>query len=192
MSKQRDILPRVLELILQDALDASVALGGSVSFGNERPDSDIDLLVIVPDVADVGYPGGKIKHQNAGFKYFEAAFDGIPLEVIYHTPETFEPLLVTRPWRGYKFLHVEILHDPQGLIQSWKDRIAPWFEDHPDVAQLWDQWLAQHAKRQLSKGKVLGEIIQKFPDQMRDLWPYLDKQFEDQRNAEPSASLDKE
>lgn len=100
MSEQRDILPKVLDIILRDTPDSSIALGGSVSFGNERPDSDIDLLVIVRDVTNIVCPGGKIKFQNHGFKYFEATYDEIPLEIIYHTPETFEQLLVTRPWRG--------------------------------------------------------------------------------------------
>lgn len=185
MSKQRDILPKVLDIVLRSAPDSSVALGGSVSFGNERPDSDIDLLVIVRDVTNTGYPGGKIKLQNHGFKYFEATLDGVPLEVIYHTPETFEHLLVSRPWRGYKFLHVEILHDPNRLIQSWKDQIALWFDAHPDAVELWKRWLAEHADRQLSRGKKLGEIIKKFPDQIHDFWPYLDEQFGQEGIAKP-------
>ena len=187
MSRHREILPKVLDVLVRRAPDAAVFLSGSVCFGSERPDSDIDLVVIVPDVIDVDYPGGRIRDQDRGFKFVDAAFDGVALEIIFLTPSFFEELVVGKPWRGYKFLRTEILRDPDGLIQSWKDRIRPWFEDHPDVAELWQKWLAQHADRRRTKGKKLGDIIRKFPDMMSDLWPYLDQCFSGQATAERSA-----
>ncbi|MCG2660575.1 MAG: nucleotidyltransferase domain-containing protein [Kiritimatiellae bacterium] len=185
MSKQRDILPDVLAMVLQNAPDCAVALCGSVSMGYERPDSDLDLLVITDDLTRIACPGATLKHSNPGLRYFETTFDGIPVTVIYHTPEAFDDLLVSRPWRGYKFLQIEILHDPTGVIQKCKDRIAPWFEEHPDTLELSRRWLAEHAERQLSKGKKLGEVIKKFPDQMHDLWPYLDEQFAQGSSVKP-------
>lgn len=177
MSKQRDILSDVLGIVLRHCPECAVFLSGSVAFGNERPDSDIDLGAIMPDVSAAHYPGGQVRDENEGFKLVDASFDNVSLEIIYLTPGHFQELLVHKPWRGYKFLFVEILHDPMGLIQSWKDRIAPWFEDHSDVVELWEQWLVEHADRQMSRGRKLGPIIRRFPDMMSDLWPHLDARF---------------
>ena len=184
MSKQRDILSDVLGIVLRHAPECAVFLSGSVVIGNERPDSDIDLAVIVSDVNGARCPDGQVRDQNEGFKFVDASFGGVPLEIVHLTPGHFEELLVNTPWRGYKFLSVENLHDPEGLIQSWKDRIAPWFEDHSDVVELWEQWLAEHAERQLSRGQKLGPVIRRFPDMMSDLWPYLDARFSETQTAD--------
>ena len=53
-------------------------------------------------------------------------------------------------------------------------RIAPWFEDHPDAVQVWQQWLNEHKKRQLTDGAQLGPLLQQFPNQMPDFWDHLD------------------
>ena len=190
MSRQRDILPKVLETVRKNAPGASVFLSGSVCFGHERPDSDIDLVVIVPDITVVRYPGGQVRDRHVGLKFVDATFEGIPLEIIFLTPRAFTELVGDKPWRGYKFLRVEILFDPQGLIQSWKGRIAPWFDDHPDAVELWQQWLAEHSERQVTRGKKLGDVIRKFPDMMSDLWPYLDHRFGKRRvTCTPSAGV---
>ena len=133
VSKQREVLPKVLDIVLKHAPCAALFLSGSVCFGNERPDSDIDLVVVVPDVSQASYPGGETRDVGQGFKFVDAAFDIVPLEIIFLTPSFFEELVCSKPWRGYKLLQAEILRDPHGLIQSWRDRIRPWFRDHPEV-----------------------------------------------------------
>jgi predicted nucleotidyltransferase len=177
MSEQRDILPKVQAILLQQNLDCTVYLAGSVSSGDERPDSDMDLVVLVPDADRGTFPGGRVRDRKADFKFVDASFEGVPLEIIFMTPAAFEQLLVAKPWRGYKFLEMEILHDPQKIIASCKARIRPWFQDHPEAVTLWKRWLAEHRDRQLSRGQKMGEIISRFPDMMTDLWPYLDVQF---------------
>ena len=176
MSKQRDVLPQVLDFVRQHAPRCPVYVGGSVSLGHERPDSDIDLLVIVPDVTEAGVPGGKVECQEEQFKLVVAPFDDVSLHLHFATLGLLRSL-EEHPWRAYKFLQTEALYDPDGIVQTSKDRIAPWFEDHPDAVELWKQWLDEHRARQLSRGKQLGPLVRKFPEQVTDFWPYLDQRF---------------
>jgi len=64
-------------------------------------------------------------------------------------------------------------------VQKSKDKIAPWFDDHPDAVQLWQQWLDEHKQRLLSRGNQLGPLQQQFPDQMPDFRNHLDKAYGD-------------
>ena len=91
---------------------------------------------------------GKIRIESEGFKFVDAAFDGVPLEIRFLGQVFFEEIIRGKPWRGYKFLKEEILSDPHGFLQYWKDRIRPWFRDHPDVVALWEQWMVEYTDRQ--------------------------------------------
>ena len=52
MSEQRHILLEVLSFVREHVPDCPLYLSGSVALRYGRPDSDIDLLIIVGDVAD--------------------------------------------------------------------------------------------------------------------------------------------
>jgi predicted nucleotidyltransferase len=186
MSKHREILPKALDIILAHDPDAAVYLSGSVCFGNERADSDIDLNVLLQNVAVFSYPGGKIRDEREGFKFVDAAYDAVPLEIRIFTPTAFEEIsdLGGKPWRGYKFLKEEILCDPRGFIRSWKDHIRPWFLDHPEIIALWEQWIVEYADRQRTKGEKLGALIRQFPYMTSALWPYLDERFSKEKTTE--------
>ena len=182
-------MPGVLALVRGLFPDAPVYLSGSVCFGNERPDSDIDLLVIVPDVAQTSFPDGKIEWENSDFKLVRAYFEEIPLHLHFGTFGLLE-MFVQNPWRAYKFLKIEKLYDPNGVVQLAKDRIAPWFPEHPEVVKLWQEWLAQWTARNVSKGERQGELIKQYPD-VDQWWPYLDSIIEEQKIAEQADAPDK-
>ena len=172
MSKQREILPVVLNLIRGHFPGSPVALSGSVCSGDERCDSDIDLLVIVPDASKASFPEGKVEWEEADFKLVRAFFDDIPLHLHFGTTALLA-MFEQKPWRAYKFLQIEVLYDPDGTIQAYKDRIAPWFSNHPDIVALWKEWLDQWKDRNVSRGKRQGDLITKYPD-VGQWWPYLD------------------
>jgi predicted nucleotidyltransferase len=185
MSKQREVLPKVLSIILEQVPDAAVYLSGSVPLGNERPDSDLDLYVIVPDLKGANYPGGTIANENEGYRSFSANCDDVPLEIRFLTPSFFEGHLRDKPWRGYKVpLKSEILSDPDGFLQSWKDRVSPWFRDHPEAVALWEQWIAEYTDWRRTKGEKVGDLLRRFPYAVPHLWPYLDGLYSGERTAE--------
>ena len=193
MTKQREVLPKVLATIIAQSPDASVYLSGSVSLGNERPDSDLDIYAIVPDVAGIDYPGGMIgpDKETEGLKSFSADCDGVPLEIRFLTPSFFEGHLRDKPWRGYKTpLRSEILSDPHGFIKSWKDRIRPWFHDHPEAVALWEQWIAEYTDWRRTNGRKVGDLLRRFPYMVPHLWPYLDGLYSGDRTAEQTPGGD--
>ena len=163
--------------------DCPICLAGSVALRHERPDSDIDLLVIVSDVATVDFPGGKIEWEEDQFRLVASGFQDVPLHLHFATCAFLHDFEV-HPWRAYKFLKVEVLHDPQRIVQKSKDKIAPWFNRHPNVVQLWRQWLDEHKQRQLSGGNQIGPLLQQFPNQMPEFWNHLDEMCGDEV-AEP-------
>ena len=184
MSKQRDILPKILSLVLQQAPDAAVFLSGSVSFGHERPESDLDIMVVVPNLDSACFPGGKVTSQTQYAKVTDTTFEGVRLDLVFLTPSFLEEELVHRPWRGYYFVQLEIVHDPEGMIQSYQSRIASWFDDRPDIVEVWKEWMTQRKARAVSGGKQQGELIRNFPD-IFALWKYLDPLVTEQANGEP-------
>jgi len=178
LSRQCDILPRLLDQILEIVPDGAVYLSGSVSFGYERPESDVDIIVVVPDIAATHFPGGKVKSQTQQAKVVDAVFDDVRLDMVFVALEFVEQELVQKPWRGYYFAQLRILHDPRGIIRSAQSRIARWFDDHPDLVVIWEEWMAQRKTRAVSGGKQQGELIRKFPD-IFALWEHLDPMFEE-------------
>jgi len=178
MSKQHDILPEVLNCILEYVPDAAVYLSGSVSFGYERPESDMDVIVVVPDLTAACFPGGKVTSQARHAKVVDAIFDGVRLDMVFITSVFLEQELARKPWRGYYFAQLRIVHDPRGIIRSAQTRIARWFENYPDLVEIWKEWMTQRKARAVSEGKQQGELIRKFPD-IFELWKHLDPMFKE-------------
>ena len=142
MSKQREILVQVLDYVRKVFPDSPIYLSGSVCLGHEIPESDIDLLIIVSDISDIDYPDGKLEWEDSNFKLLRAYFKNVPLHLHFGTIGLLTEF-EKKPWRAYKFLKMEKLYDPNGIVLTYKERIAPWFTAHPDISKLWDDWLTQ-------------------------------------------------
>jgi predicted nucleotidyltransferase len=70
-----------------------IILFGSHARGETGPDSDVDLLVILPR-------DGKTRHQQT-FEIRRKVTAGFPLDLLVRTPEEFEQRLKMRDW----FMH---------------------------------------------------------------------------------------
>lgn len=177
MGKQRDILPKVLQMILQQMPDASVFLSGSVNFGYERPESDLDICVAVSDLGAAGFPGGTLAWQDDGARGYEATVDGVRLDLVVGTRDYLEQRNVRKPWDGYYLTRVEIVHDPTGFIRAAQARIASWFDSHEDIAAFWEQWIAERRIRAVTHRQQEGDLVRKYPT-VWDMWAHLDPMFE--------------
>lgn len=184
MTTQRDILPEVLPFVQRHIPDCPVYVTGSVALRHERPDSDIDLFLVVPDVDSVVLPGGDVEWQDEDFKLIAATLRNTSLHFHLATPALLQTL-EEHPWRAYKFLKMEMLHDPDRIVKQTMERIAPWFDEHPDAAQLWQQWLDEHKARQLSRGTQVGPLLKQHPNQIPDFWNHLDDTYGNEEIAEP-------
>lgn len=177
MSKQREILPPVVRIILERKPDAVVFLSGSVNFGYERPESDLDICVAVSDLSNVGFPDGKPAWEEDGVRAFDAIYEGIRLDLVFCTRTALWQRNVEKPWGGYYLTRVEAVHDPGGFIRSAQDLIAAWYESHKDLAAFWEQWLTERRMRAITNRQQEGELIKRFP-RIWDVWEFIDPLFE--------------
>lgn len=173
MSKQRDILPEVLDFVVRHAPDSMVYLCGSLNFGGLRTDSDIDLVVIVPDLGVSAFPGEIIEWQAPAFRLLRVYHKDMPVHIHLFGSSIFQEL-EQKPWRAYTLFRMEVLRDPKGMMQKLKMKISPWFDDHPDIVKLWDSWMDQRKRRNVSRGKDQGELIKQFPGSGM-WWQHLDE-----------------
>jgi len=140
MSRQRNILPQVVERIRQDAPECAIALAGSVRYGYERPDSDIDLLVAVPDFRATEFAGAKLSHETNEARVANFFVGDKRVEIVYFDFAYFDQVQQT-PWRSYTLCQAEILHDPEGRFTHCQHALREWFQAHPRITNLWDQQL---------------------------------------------------
>jgi len=102
MASQSEI-QSLAEKIAREFHPEKIILFGSHARGEARPDSDVDLLVIMPR-------NGKERHQQAAEIHLKC-HPGFPMDVLVRTREEFEERLGMRDWfmrdiaREGKILH---------------------------------------------------------------------------------------
>ena len=89
MASQSEI-QSLAENIVREFRPEKIILFGSHARGDARPDSDVDLLVIMQ-------PNGKEHHQQAAEIHFKC-HRGFPMDVLVRTREEFEERLRMRDW----------------------------------------------------------------------------------------------
>jgi len=140
MTKQRNILPQVVERIRHDAPNCAVALSGSVRYGYQRPDSDIDLLVAVPDFRATEFQGATLSHQTDEARVANFFVGDIRVEVVYFDFAYLDQVQQS-PWRSYTLCQAQILHDSDGRFTRCQDALREWFQAHPDITSVWEKQL---------------------------------------------------
>jgi predicted nucleotidyltransferase len=102
MASQSDIRS-LADNIVREFQPEKIILFGSHARGDAKPDSDVDLLVIMPR-------NGKEHHQQAAEIHLKC-HPGFPMDVLVRTREEFEERLGMRDWfmrdiaRESKVLH---------------------------------------------------------------------------------------
>ena len=77
MSIQRDLIPRLVARVVDASPASAVLLIGSVADGAERPDSDIDLIVVTPSHEVPAIGGTALRHREEGLTLLEASLHGV-------------------------------------------------------------------------------------------------------------------
>jgi hypothetical protein len=168
MSKQRELLPRLVREIHAHVPAASVLLTGSVQRGEEQPASDIDLLIIVSDVYRVVPWCGTVAHETATAKVVEAEMEGIPVTFNFIGAGLFGEM-TAKPWKYYPFAKAEGLHLADPVLAAVREKILEWFAQRPDIEARWQQQLELHRRAKRSGNT---ELLQ-FPF-VTDFADYLD------------------
>jgi hypothetical protein len=151
LSKQREIMPRVLQRFTAVDPACVFLVLGSVQFGHERPDSDVDLMAIVHDSLAPRFDlsAWRIGWEARGVKNVEQTIEGTPVQVFFAPTAAFERWLNETPYFMFPFSRAEVLHDPECLAERYQGVARRYFAEHPVLAEAWTAQLEAHKQVKL-------------------------------------------
>lgn len=156
MSKQREILPKVIDYIREADPYCGAVLMGSVRDGHERPDSDIDTVVIVREHDNRWLRDAKIIHDDEdGMKLIQTWIDGVEVFFICWPAESLAASFRSEPYVYYSFADGEILFDPTGVAKVHVAMAKKYFLDNPAIAKAWVEYIARRRRHKLEPAVAL-------------------------------------
>ena len=149
MSRQREVLPAAIERLTAADPDFGLAVIGSVQHGYERPDSDVDLIAVVREGAEFDGREWTVKWENRGARCIEAPIRGVTVQVFFAPCSGLDRWIRETPHFMYPFSDSEVLRDPRGVAQGFRNTARRYFGDHPAVADAWRAQLRAHKRVKL-------------------------------------------
>jgi len=146
MSKHREILPEAVDILGERFPGCAVLLWGSVQRGCERPDSDLDLIVV---------------HNGDGKMVIDHSWshEGIEMCMTYFPVEYLARELHDRPYLYWPFAQTEQLCDRENLSAPLQELARSYFRDNPEVARFWEDHTRNYRNQKVSpstKNKALA------------------------------------
>lgn len=156
MSRHRKALPGIVEALVARFDRCGILVFGSVQRGAERPDSDLDLIVIYDGDGDLRV------ERDAPFKDVDFRVDVVLF------PEAAFRRLAEREWYLFwEFSQAEILHDPSGLARRNQDTIRRAMLSRPDIVRTWEELMAQVRRHKLDPSFQVPLTRAEFEDKLR-------------------------
>ncbi|MBC8356161.1 MAG: nucleotidyltransferase domain-containing protein [Planctomycetes bacterium] len=135
MSLQQDIVPELVKDINSYHDECAIVLIGSVAWGSERPESDIDFNIFFPNDHDDCRESPYIDSDNRWQLKVKGELHGIRIDIAWETYDGLEGhLLGDGPINCWPFSNGKILHDPSGTVAPCLTRAQRWFAKHADIA----------------------------------------------------------
>ncbi len=139
-SRQRKLLPSlVAEIRAVDSL-CGIVLQGSVRNHVERPESDIDLTVVLSenDATEQIYNRLITRKNNGEMIRVLDANSQINIDINWFVASRLKAQFETKGAKHFFiFTYGEILHDPAGLAEDCQKAGRVYFDAHPAVADAW-------------------------------------------------------
>jgi hypothetical protein len=150
VSLHQDILPDLVEDIKAYHDECAIVLIGSVARGEERPESDLDLNIFLPDDDGVSQPSPYIDGDNRWQLKIKRDVNGIRIDIAW---ETYERLAEHLQGDGaadcWPFSNGKILHDPRRMVEPCLANARKWFDEHPDTAARIEAEYVQSKEKQI-------------------------------------------
>ncbi len=105
-----------------------VLVFGSVQRGAERPDSDLDVMVVCPGDGELKLECGA--RTGAG---------NVNVDMAIFPEETLRKVAQTRWFIFWEFSQAEIVHDPAGIAQRNQAIVCRRMREHPEVVRVWEE-----------------------------------------------------
>ena len=140
MSIHQKIVKEILEKYKDKSDIIGVRLVGSVSRGDERPDSDIDIEVI--------------KSKGNTWKYTEFVIRDIDIDFVTSTKNHLVYQVENYPYLCYIDLDKKILYDPTGILKDLQKKVRVYMDANPKVKKFWDN---EFKKMRIAKSKGIKQ-----------------------------------
>lgn len=128
MSRQRDELARIVPELCRMYPGCGVLVFGSVGRGDERLDSDLDVMVVYQGDGDLKWdPGARIAEAN------------LKVDLAIFPEAALRKLSQTRWFVLWEFSQAEIVHDPTGVAERCQAVVRQRMGEHPEVARVWGE-----------------------------------------------------
>jgi len=137
MSKQRDILPEVVEYVSKANPGCGIILHGSVQHGYERSDSDVDLFAVINEGDHTWFD-------------LDVQVGGVHVQVCYWPVVPLRKALEKEPYAFYSFAYGELLYDPAGVAKRYQHKARDYFSKYPDLIEVWKSQLEDVRKMRMS------------------------------------------
>jgi hypothetical protein len=183
MSKQRDIVPEVIQLVAECGVPVGMVLGGSVGEGAERADSDVDFFAIADASCQPVLHGFAVVAEKNGCKVLERKESAFPVHVACWTTGSLDEVLRNRPYTIYPLLRGRVVLDPGGIVERYRSRIRRYFAAHPSLEKAWVRQL-----QDLHRAKI-GQLGRPAFPQWSDFNLHIEQVFPEEI-AEPDAPAD--
>jgi len=155
MSKHQEILPRIVDLIRQVDPACGIVLFGSVAAGRERPESDLDLLVVGHQYKEIRFADFRVVHEENGMGLVRGHIEGITVDLACWPAGLLARSMTATPYMFYPFSLGKILHDPDGLARQHVQTARDYFHANRDIADAWAEQLAKFRRHQLDRSYEL-------------------------------------
>ncbi len=134
MSKHLKILPEVIENLKTEYPVIGVAYHGSALHGYARPDSDLDLIILIDAPGEY--------HNN-----HDVTYKGIVLCRSFFPEEWLKRILNSDPYIMWPFSQAHIEYDPDGLMTSYQSKALEYFNRKPGLVSAWRERTQKYKAR---------------------------------------------
>ena len=161
MGRHREALGALVAKCAEADPDCGVQLQGSVARGDERPDSDIDITVVLSRPEPLVF--NEIIARENHFGMTRARLDpfGVDVDVNWLSAtellETVESQGAVGWWMFYRGTPI---HDPKGLAKRCHEAISDWFGANPGIAAEWEKQQAEVERHKRDPRHVLRHPAQ--------------------------------
>ena len=147
VSVHRDILPEVMHAIQEHHQDCSIILIGSVAREEERPDSDLDLNIFLPD-RSVNSPW--VSSENRWQLQVKCVMHDVRIDVAWETFDFLEKHLKTDgPFWILSF--GETVYDPSGRVEPCLKQARAWAREHAELCRTMEDDFRIFKKEQIAR-----------------------------------------
>lgn len=171
MSKHREALPGIRETLAARFGRCGILVFGSVQRGTERPDSDLDLIVIYEGNGDLRV------ERDAKFNNV-----GVRVDIVLFPEAAFHNMAEKEWYLFWEFSQAEILHDPIDIARRNQGMIRRQLQSRPDIVNAWEELMAQVRRHKLDPNFQVPLTRPEFEDKVRRMFA---ANTESRREANP-------